>query len=179
MGGHVPPRPPGIRTHVLIPEPWPLSEMHGDYNVTHPALQCTAHPAGGDLASPKPARGVAPRGPPLAVLPHSATGGGFREMAARGGFQSAPTGVGGGGGGGGMGPGPPVPGGGPGMGPGTALREDGTLVGGAEPHVPLPDAGAWIPGKPSRCVRCGAAAASASARTKPLARRFVRVAKRS
>lgn len=40
----------------------------------------------------------------------------FREeMAARGGFQSAPTG----GGGGAMGPGPPVPGAGPGMGPGT------------------------------------------------------------
>lgn len=36
-------------------------------------------------------------------------------MAARGGFQSAPTG----GGGGAMGPGPPVPGAGPGMGPGT------------------------------------------------------------
>lgn len=36
-------------------------------------------------------------------------------MAARGGFQAAPTG----GGGGAMGPGPPVPGGGPGMGPGT------------------------------------------------------------
>ncbi|KAJ3603257.1 hypothetical protein NHX12_030999 [Muraenolepis orangiensis] len=41
-------------------------------------------------------------------------------MAARGGFQSAPTGVVVGGGGVGMGPGPPVPGGGgPGMGPGT------------------------------------------------------------
>lgn len=37
------------------------------------------------------------------------------EMAARGGFQTAPTG----GGGGAMGPGPPVPGAGPGMGPGT------------------------------------------------------------
>lgn len=36
-------------------------------------------------------------------------------MAARGGFQTAPTG----GGGGAMGPGPPVPGAGPGMGPGT------------------------------------------------------------
>lgn len=36
-------------------------------------------------------------------------------MAARGGFQAAPTG----GGGGAMGPGPPVPGAGPGMGPGT------------------------------------------------------------
>lgn len=47
------------------------------------------------------------------VLPPAAT---FREeMAARGGFQTAPTG----GGGGAMGPGPPVPGAGPGMGPGT------------------------------------------------------------
>ena len=47
------------------------------------------------------------------VPPPAAT---FREeMAARGGFQTAPTG----GGGGAMGPGPPVPGAGPGMGPGT------------------------------------------------------------
>lgn len=37
------------------------------------------------------------------------------EMAARGGFQTTPTG----GSGGAMGPGPPVPGAGPGMGPGT------------------------------------------------------------
>ena len=47
------------------------------------------------------------------MAPPAAT---FREeMAARGGFQTAPTG----GGGGAMGPGPPVPGAGPGMGPGT------------------------------------------------------------
>ncbi|KAG7226696.1 hypothetical protein INR49_014044 [Caranx melampygus] len=39
-------------------------------------------------------------------------------MAARGGFQTAPTG----GGGGAMGPGPPVPGAGPGMGPGLHLE---------------------------------------------------------
>lgn len=60
-------------------------------------------------------------------------------MAARGSFQSAPTG----GGGGGMGPGPPVQGGGPGMGPGTPGGRMGPSSG-AQNHLyrsPMPGPG--------------------------------------
>ncbi|XP_071380706.1 SWI/SNF-related matrix-associated actin-dependent regulator of chromatin subfamily D member 1 isoform X2 [Centroberyx affinis] len=67
-------------------------------------------------------------------------------MAARGGFQSAPTG----GGGGGMGPGPPVPGGGPGMGPGTPSGRMGPSSA-AQNHMyrsPMPGPGYPRPGMP-------------------------------
>uniref|UniRef100_A0A4W5QW36 SWI/SNF related BAF chromatin remodeling complex subunit D1 n=1 Tax=Hucho hucho TaxID=62062 RepID=A0A4W5QW36_9TELE len=65
-------------------------------------------------------------------------------MAARGSFQSAPTG----GGGGGMGPGPPVQGGGPGMGPGTPGGRMGPSSG-AQNHLyrsPMPGPGYPRPG---------------------------------
>ncbi|KAK7916355.1 hypothetical protein WMY93_012116 [Mugilogobius chulae] len=66
-------------------------------------------------------------------------------MAARGGFQSAPTG-----GGGPMGPGPPVPGAGPGMGPGTPSGRMGP-GGPAQNHMyrsPMPGPGYPRPGMP-------------------------------
>uniref|UniRef100_A0A673Z749 SWI/SNF related BAF chromatin remodeling complex subunit D1 n=1 Tax=Salmo trutta TaxID=8032 RepID=A0A673Z749_SALTR len=65
-------------------------------------------------------------------------------MAARGSFQSAPTG----GGGGGMGPGPQVQGGGPGMGPGTPGGRMGPSSG-AQNHLyrsPMPGPGYPRPG---------------------------------
>uniref|UniRef100_A0A3Q2XA86 SWI/SNF related BAF chromatin remodeling complex subunit D1 n=1 Tax=Hippocampus comes TaxID=109280 RepID=A0A3Q2XA86_HIPCM len=67
-------------------------------------------------------------------------------MAARGGFQSAPTG----GGGGVMGPGPPVPGAGPGMGPGTPSGRMGSSPA-AQNHMyrsPMPGPGYPRPGMP-------------------------------
>uniref|UniRef100_A0A3Q4GYM8 SWI/SNF related BAF chromatin remodeling complex subunit D1 n=1 Tax=Neolamprologus brichardi TaxID=32507 RepID=A0A3Q4GYM8_NEOBR len=66
-------------------------------------------------------------------------------MAARGGFQSAPTG-----GGGAMGPGPPVPGAGPGMGPGTPSGRMGPSAA-AQNHMyrsPMPGPGYPRPGMP-------------------------------
>uniref|UniRef100_A0A3Q3EC78 SWI/SNF related BAF chromatin remodeling complex subunit D1 n=1 Tax=Labrus bergylta TaxID=56723 RepID=A0A3Q3EC78_9LABR len=67
-------------------------------------------------------------------------------MAARGGFQSAPTA----GGGGAMGPGPPVPGAGPGMGPGTPSGRMGPSSA-AQNHMyrsPMPGPGYPRPGMP-------------------------------
>uniref|UniRef100_A0A3B4XTL1 SWI/SNF related BAF chromatin remodeling complex subunit D1 n=1 Tax=Seriola lalandi dorsalis TaxID=1841481 RepID=A0A3B4XTL1_SERLL len=67
-------------------------------------------------------------------------------MAARGGFQTAPTG----GGGGAMGPGPPVPGAGPGMGPGTPSGRMGPSSA-AQNHMyrsPMPGPGYPRPGMP-------------------------------
>eukprot|EP00064_Thunnus_orientalis_P018158 superscaffoldBa00004090_g18250 len=84
----------------------------------------------------------------LAVVPciHRPAATFREEMAARGGFQSAPTG----GGGGAMGPGPPVPGAGPGMGPGTP---SGRMVpsSAAQNHMyrsPMPGPGYPRPGMP-------------------------------
>lgn len=76
-------------------------------------------------------------------------------MAARGGFQTAPTG----GGGGAMGPGPPVPGAGPGMGPGTPSGRMGPSSA-AQNHMyrsPMPG-----PGYPVRYRSIFAAVALAS-----------------
>ncbi|XP_062262297.1 SWI/SNF-related matrix-associated actin-dependent regulator of chromatin subfamily D member 1 isoform X1 [Platichthys flesus] len=67
-------------------------------------------------------------------------------MAARGGFQTIPSG----GGGGAMGPGPPVPGVGPGMGPGTPSGRMGPSSG-AQNHMyrsPMPGPGYPRPGMP-------------------------------
>lgn len=75
-------------------------------------------------------------------------------MAARGGFQSAPTG-----GGGAMGPGPPVSGAGPGMGPGTPSGRMGPSAA-AQNHMyrsPMPG-----PGYPVRYRSIFAADALAS-----------------
>lgn len=51
-------------------------------------------------------------------------------------------------------------------GPRDALWKDGAVVRRAEPHVPLPDAWAWVPGEISLHLCC--CRVSQSARTKPL-----------